>query len=85
VTRAELEWLEYAEWGMRYFDGVRSGRSHRRAVAERLVERGLLRSLGFIPQADGDGFIIETRQPREAWALTDAGREALARSITGIG
>ena len=77
LTRSEFDWLEHAEWGMRYFDGVFSGRNHRRAVAEHLTAQGLLRSVGLLHQTDDDDSVRWNAAMREAWVLTEKGRMAL--------
>ena len=80
LLRSELDGLETVEWAMRYFDGAQSGRNFRLRTARRLEKAGMIRSIGFAQQCDGDGFIIEGRQEREAWALTSKGRKALAEA-----
>lgn len=78
VTHEEQCWLEYVDAGERNgYDGMYSGRLHRKRTAERLCERGLLRPREDLQPADGDGHIQWNRAPRLGYSLTAAGRAVL--------
>lgn len=79
MTDDETCWLEYVAAGERNgYDGMYSGRVHRKRTAERLCARGLLQPRDDLQPADGDGHIQWNRAPRRGYALTPAGRVALA-------
>lgn len=85
LTKAEFDGLTTVEWAMKYFDGAGTGRNFRRRTALKLAEKGLIKSIGLCHQADGDGFVIESRVMRETWAMTDEGRAALAAARKDLG
>ena len=79
LTSAELAWLHHAQHNGRFDWAACSGRGARRAVAERLVARGLLREEQCV-SVDADGFTIQPERWGTGYRLTEAGA-ALVRGL----
>ena len=69
--------LESVAWGMHHFGSLLTGRGCSRQDMLREHGRGMVRSVGMVPQCDDDGSIIESRQCREGWVLTEKGKTQL--------
>lgn len=69
--------LEQVEWGMKFFSGLCTGREVLRRDIMRAVKKGLVLSIGDVPLADDDCYIIQPERYREAFVLTDKGKELL--------
>lgn len=77
VAPRDLDRLETVDWGEQSFGSLVTSRSVPRRAMLRLVERGLVRSVGDVELCDDDGFVVDSGRTREGFVLTDAGREAL--------
>jgi hypothetical protein len=78
--------LEALEWGMKHFDGYAARAGTEMKYLLKAVEQGYAESIGFVYQADGDGFLLENRMLREAWRLTACGihkLEEFRKSVDG--
>lgn len=77
LTRAEADALSCIQDILRSFDAAMTGGGLRLREVRKLEELGLVKSVGLCSQCDGDGGIIETRNEREGWILTEKGKAAL--------
>ena len=69
----QVDVLQTVAWGMCHFGSLLTGRGCPRQDMLREKGRGMVKSVGMVPQCDDDGSIIETRQYREGWVLTEDG------------
>lgn len=86
LTEGQWAWLEYVDGGERSgFDCMFSTRTHRKDVAESLVELCLLSHLDAV-QCDGDGGLIGgVENYATGYALTGSGHDAVvARAAKGV-
>lgn len=73
VNMKQVDVLQTVAWGMCHFGSLLTGRGCPRQDMLREKGRGMVKSVGMVPQCDDDGSIIETRQYREGWVLTEDG------------
>lgn len=69
--------LESLEWAMVHFDGYLPRGKIEKKYINVLKDKGFAESIGLAYQTDGNGLLLEGRQMREAFVLTEHGRQAL--------
>lgn len=77
LTRREYDVMDTFAHHARLGWSTMTGRTTRLSIVRELARRGLVREVGLVPPCDGDGFIVETRQMRPGWVMTEAGRELM--------
>lgn len=74
-----LDVLETVEWGMEHFGSVVTNRQLPKRDVMKAVDARLVRCIGEVALADGDGFTIEPERYRLGYVLTRVGKSTLKR------
>lgn len=85
LTRLQRDAIESIYWAMNNFGSLVTNRALPRSRVLRLVELGLVKSIGDVVMCDDDGFTIQPERYREGFRLTSEGLKIHAKIVSAKG
>jgi len=78
-----LDTLETIQWAQDNFGSFLTGGQYTKRDVLRAIKKGYVTSVGMVKLFDVNGFMLDHRQPREGFILTQEGRDFLSANMKG--